>query len=105
MENVFDTRKKKPMIYTAICTLLVLANALIIVSTIGRETSLKLLQTTTESVHTTTEGLSQWKVILRLKFNVCVFYIYFVVKIICYPVTSMFIWITKLNLNFLKVKC
>ena len=47
MENVFDTRRKK-MIISALCILLVVANTLIIVFTIGSETSIKLLQTTTE---------------------------------------------------------
>ena len=75
MENVFDTRRKK-MIISALCILLVVANTLIIVFTIGSETSIKLLQTTTEV-------LSQWNVILKLNL-MCVFYIYFVVKIIFY---------------------
>ena len=69
MEKLFDTRKKK-MIITAICILLLVATAIIIVFAVRGEISTKPLQTSTGHVQRTsktvqTEGLSQWNVILK----------------------------------------
>ena len=61
MENVCGTTRNK-IIISVIGLLLVVAIPLIIVFTVGGETSTQLVQTTTEQITTTTEGLFYHKI-------------------------------------------